>query len=158
MTQTQPVPVSAAKHTALKQSGALNPRPQDVRDERFQTNDFFDPHDLLQVKYEMLRCVQVDGLSIAQAAEQFGFSRPAFYHAWEAFQKDGLPGLIRKRTGPRRAHKLTDKVMQYLEALHAEDQQLSPAALAAKVRRKFRLSIHPRSIERALQRRQKKGR
>jgi transposase len=157
MTQPRLVP-DDAKRAALKQSGALNPRPEDVRDERFQANDFFDPSDLVQVKYEMLRGVQIDGLAIAQAAERFGFSRPAFYHAWAAFQKEGLPGLIRKRTGPRHAHKLSDKVLQYLDALRVEDEHLSVEAMVAKVRRKFRLTVHPRSIERALQRRQKKGR
>lgn len=157
MIQSRLVP-NDAKRAALKQSGALNPRPENVRDERFQANDFFDPSDLVQVKYEMLRGVQIDGLSIAQAAERFGFSRPAFYHAWEAFQKEGLPGLVRKRTGPRHAHKLSDKVLQYLDALRVEDEHLSVEAMVAKVRRKFRLTVHPRSIERALQRRQKKGR
>jgi transposase len=157
MTQPRLVP-DDAKRAALKQSGALNPRPENVRDERFQANDFFDPSDLVQVKYEMLRGVQVDGLSIAQAAERFGFSRPAFYHAWAAFQKGGLPGLVRKRTGPRHAHKLSDKVLQYLDALRVEDEHLSVEAMVAKVRRKFRLTVHPRSIERALKRRQKKGR
>jgi transposase len=158
MTQPQTVPIDVAKHTALKQSGALHPRPKDVRDEQFQDSVFFDPNDLVQVKYEMLRRVQVDGLPIAHAADRFGFSRPAFYQAWAAFQRDGLPGLIRKRTGPRRAHKMSDKVLQYLDALRAEDESLSLEAMAAKVRRKFRLTVHPRSIERALQRRQKKGR
>lgn len=157
MTQSRLVP-DDAKRAALKQSGTLNPRPENVRDERFQANDFFDPSDLVQVKYEMLRGVQIDGLSIAQAAERFGFSRPAFYHAWAAFQKEGLPGLVRKRTGPRHAHKLSDKVLQYLDALRVEDEHLSVEAMVAKVRRKFRLTVHPRSIERALQRRQKKGR
>ena len=72
MTQPLTAPIDIAKRAALKQSGALNPRPENVRDERFQANDFFDPNDLVQVKYEMLRRVQVDGLPIAQAADRFG--------------------------------------------------------------------------------------
>ena len=151
-------PADDAKHDALKLSGALNPRPQDVQDSLFQATDFFDAHDLVQVKYEMLRRVQVEGLPIAQAAQLFGFSRPAFYHALEVFQSEGLPGLIRKRPGPRRAHKLSEKVLQYIDALRAEDGSLTAADLAVKVRRKFRVVIHPRSIERALQRRRKKKR
>lgn len=157
MTQIPEDPAYAAKPLALKRSGALNPHPQDVRDDLFQINEFFDARDLVQVKYEMLRRVQVDGLSIAQVAELFGFSRPAFYHALAAYQSDGLPGLIRKRPGPRGAHKLSDKVMQYIGVLRAEDASLSSQEIAAKVRRKFRLAIHPRSIERALERQKKRG-
>jgi transposase len=147
-----------AKRDALKQSSGLNPRPQAVQDELFRTNAFFDPRDLVQVKYEMLRRVQVEGMPIAQAAARFGFSRPAFYHALEALQTQGLPGLIRKRPGPKRAHKLSEEIVDYLEQLRAEDAALSIGALVALVRRQFRVVVHPRSIERALARRRKKGR
>src|SRR5581483_4584019 len=37
-----------AKRDALQQSSGLNPRPQDVQDELFRTNEFFDPRDLVQ--------------------------------------------------------------------------------------------------------------
>jgi transposase len=147
-----------AKRDALQQSSGLNPRPQDVQDELFQTNAFFDPVDLVQVKYEMLRRAQIEGLPIAQAAERFGFSRPAYYHALEAFQAQGLPGLIRKRPGPKRAHKLSAEIVDFLEQLRAEDADLPAPALAEKVRQKFRIEVHPRSVERALERRRKKGR
>jgi transposase len=146
-----------AKSDALQQSGGLNPRPEGVQDELFRSNEFFDPRDLVQVKYEMLRRAQVEGLPIAEAAERFGCSRPAYYHALEVFQAQGLPGLIRKRPGPRRAHKLSEEIVGYLEQLRAETE-LSVAALVEKVRHKFRVAVHPRSIERALERRRKKGR
>lgn len=149
---------NSAKHQALQQSGALNPHPEEVQDELFRANEFFDPGDLVQVKYEMLRRTEIDGLPVAQAAARFGFSRPAYYHAQEAFQTSGLPGLIRKRPGPKRAHKLSEEVMTYLEQLLAEDDKLSAATLAEKLRHKFPLRVHPRSIERALERRRKKGR
>jgi transposase len=157
MTQLHDEPDYAAKQAALKHSGALNPRPQDVRDELFHVHEFFDSGDLVQVKYEMLRRVRVDGMPIAQAAQQFGFSRPAFYKALAAYRSDGLPGLIRKRPGPRGAHKLSARVMQYIDALLAENENLSSGEIAAKVRRRMRLEVHPRSIERALQRQKKKG-
>lgn len=147
-----------AKRDALKQSSGLNPRPQDVQDELFRTNEFFDPRDLVQVKYEMLRRAQVEGLPIAQAAERFGFSRPAYYHALEALQTQGLPGLIRKRPGPKRAHKLSEEIVDYLEQLRAQDAELSVSGLVQKVRHKFRIVVHRRSIERALERRRKKRR
>jgi transposase len=147
-----------AKRDALLQSSGLNPRPQDVQDELFRTNEFFDPRDLVQVKYEMLRRAQVEGLPISQAAQAFGFSRPAYYHAQEAFQANGLPGLIRRRPGPKRAHKLSEEIIDYLEQLRADDAELPASALAEKIRRKFRVVVHPRSIERALERRRKKGR
>jgi transposase len=147
-----------AKRDALQQSSGLNSRPQAVQDELFHTNEFFDPRDLVQVKYEMLRRALVEGLPIAQAAERFGFSRPAYYHALQALQTHGLPGLIRKRPGPKRSHKLSEGIVSYLEQLRAEDPALTVSVLVEKVRRKFRIVVHSRSIERALERRRKKGR
>src|SRR5439155_26012875 len=40
------------KAEALREQGALNPRSHAVKSELFQDSDFFDPRDLVQVKYE----------------------------------------------------------------------------------------------------------
>jgi transposase len=153
-----PNPRDDAKAEALRRQGELHSHPENVQDELFHTNEFFDARDLVQVKYEMLRRAQVDGMSIAQAAASFGFSRPLFYHAQEAFQDAGLPGLIRKRPGPRHAHKLTDEVIAFIERLRADDETADSAAIAEELRQKFQLTVHPRTIERALNRKRKKGR
>ena len=49
-----------AKSQILREHGTLNPRPQLVSDGLFQDNEFFDPRDLLLVKYEMLRRVRLE--------------------------------------------------------------------------------------------------
>jgi transposase len=147
-----------AKVKALKEYGALNARAQEVTDELFTQNEFFDPRDLVLVKYEMLRRVRIDGQSVTQAAKTFGFSRVVFYQAKAAFEKEGLAGLIPKRRGPRHAHKLSDTVLGFIDQQRSTDSTLRSDVLAAMVRKRFRLSVHPRSIERALQRKQKKGR
>src|SRR5713101_1882440 len=71
-------------------------RPGDRRPD----SDFFDPHDLLQVKYEMLRRVRRDAVTVSQAARLFGFSRPSFYHARDAFTRGGLGALVPQKRGP----------------------------------------------------------
>ena len=43
------------KTEALRRHGSLHPHPELVRDEMFCKDDFFDPQDAVQVKYEMLR-------------------------------------------------------------------------------------------------------
>lgn len=145
-----------AKRAYLKAQGALNPRPERVSDPLFLAHEFFDPHDLVQVKYEMLRRVHREGQPVGETAAAFGFSRVAFYQAQAALAQQGLAGLIPERRGPRGAHKLTAPVLEYLLQAVAEDPSLRPPALAALVEERFGISIHPRSIERALARRQKK--
>ena len=147
-----------AKGKALAEYGALNPRPKKVAHKQFQFNEFFDPYDLVQVKYEMLRQVRVDGQTVTETAAAFGFSRPAFYQARASFEQDGLPGLVPKRPGPRHAHKLSEAVMQFVDQQRAKDRTLRAPALANMIRKRLGVSIHPRSIERALSRRTKKGR
>ena len=144
------------KAAALRQSGSFNPRSEGVSSDLFRTYDFFDPNDLVQVKYEMLRRVSVENGSVTEAAAEFGLSRPSFYEAQAAFQQDGLVGLLPEKRGPRRAHKLGAEVMEFLQAAKSEDPALSGAALADKLWKERRLRVHRRSIERALARRQKK--
>jgi transposase len=108
------------------------------------------------VKYEMLRRVRIDGLSVTHAAQAFGFSRPVFYQALAAFEESGLPGLVPRRPGPKHAHKLTDEIVEYLEQQLALDRALRAGTLSERVLEKFGCSVHPRSIERALQRRKTK--
>ena len=148
------------KRRALREHGALHPRPQRVGDALFHDSAFFDPRDLVQVKYEMIRRVRVERRPVSETARSFGFSRVALYQAMAAFQKDGLPGLLPRRRGPKAANKLTDQVLQFIDQQRAADRQLKAPALAKKVRQRFGLSVHPRSIERALARRAKvkKGR
>jgi transposase len=124
----------------------------------FHQGEFFDPEDLVQVKYEMLRRVRVEGQSVAQAATQCGFSRVAYYQILAAFQREGLAGLVSKRPGPRHAHKLSAVVLEFIDHELAGKTSLQTPELVQRVRKKFGLSVHSRSIERALARRRKKGR
>jgi transposase len=147
-----------AKLTSLKESGTANPHAQEVRDPAFVGSDFFDPRDLVQVKYEMLRRVSTDGQSIAETAEQFGVSRPTFYKTQTDFSRAGLVGLLPAKRGPRGPHKVTAEVLRFLEELRVQDESLDAQALAERVAQQFSLPIHPRTVERALARSKKKRR
>jgi len=146
------------KSQALQQQGYWNPHSERVTDELFLTREFFDPRDLVQVKYEMLRRVETEGLPVNRSAAAFGFSRPSFYQAQASFQEGGLPALMPHKRGPKQAHKLTAEVLAFLRQARQEDPSLRPAALASRLQEHYGLTVHPRSIERALVRSQKKPR
>jgi len=59
-----------SKAEALRQQGALHSHPDTVRDEAFRQGEFFDPRDLVQVRYEMLRHHQVDGQAVTEVAHE----------------------------------------------------------------------------------------
>ena len=149
-------PTRDPKTRALQQEASLHPHPELVTDELFLAHEFFDPRDLVQVKYEMLRRVQSEGQAVSQSAAHFGFSRPSFYQAQAAFQQGGLPALMPQKRGPKKAHKLTAEVLAFVRQAQQENPSLLPPALVSLVKDRYDITVHPRSMERALTRSQKK--
>jgi transposase len=140
------------KARALAAERSLNSRPEVVRDENFTGSEFFDARDLVQVKYEMVRRVRVDGQSVAASVRAFGFSRPAYYAAARAVDDAGLAGLIPERPGPRRGHKLTPEVVAFAAETLRNDPARGVAAVVEAIWSRFGVRVHPRSVQRALAR------
>lgn len=153
-----PGPRPDPKAEALRAEGVCNPRPEAVTDPRFREGDFFDPRDLVQVKYEMLRKVDVEGSAVSRAAADFGLSRPTFYEARKVMEAEGLPGLVPKKRGPRGGHKITAEVLSFLVAARQEEPAVGAEELARRIAARFGRVVHPRTVERALARREKKRR
>ncbi|MCY4593408.1 MAG: helix-turn-helix domain-containing protein [Bryobacterales bacterium] len=155
-----PMPDSAPppsdKDARLRQAGLLNPHPERVRDPRFDQSEFFDPRDILQVRYEMVRRVHFDKLTLAKAAERFGVSLPTCFRAVKAFARDGLRGLIPERRGPRGPHKITPAMLDFVDDYRAAHGRTSSATLVALIEQRFGVRLHPRGLEKALARREKK--
>lgn len=147
-----------AKMLALSRQGALHPHPQQVVDPLFSDGAFFDRRDLVQVKYEMLRRAHTEGETVVRCASAFGLSRQSFYQARAAFQRAGLPGLLRGKPGPRGAHKLTEELMRFLRESHEQQPSWGSKELAARVHQRFGVKVHPRTVERALREQKKRGR
>jgi len=145
-----------AKLESLRRQGTLNLHPERVTDALFQDSDFFDPHDLVQIKYEMLRRVEVDKLTVSQASAAFGLSRPTFYQARFDFEQGGLPGLIPKKPGPRTAHKFTPEIVDFMRGEQQANASLRADDLVERVRERFGVVVHPNSVDRALRRQEKK--
>jgi transposase len=153
LTMSQKNPDQSKIH-ALQRNGTFNKRAEAVQDPLFAENDFFDPQDLLQVKYEMLRRAGSDGQSITEICSRFGFSRLSFYRLQAAFRQSGIAGLLSIKRGPRQAHKLSDEVMDFVEK--AKDEGHGTEAVKRLIQDRFGIGVHRRSIERALGRRKKK--
>ena len=146
------------KRQALRDSGTFNPRADQVRHAIFRQSDFFDPQDLLQLKYETLRAMEAENCSIAKAARQFGLSRPTIYEAQTQFQQQGLQGLLPRKRGPKAAHKLTDEILQYLQEQAAAEPQAKTEELARRALQRYAVKLHPRTVQKALKAKAKRGR
>jgi transposase len=141
----------ARRQKALSEYGAVHPHPEAVTEPLFRDSAFFDPNDLVQVKYEMLRSVQKEGRAVVEAAQAFGVSRPVFYVTQALFEREGLPGLLPRKRGPKGPHKLDEEaVAALLDAINEAGRILKGEELATLLKRRFGVEAHPRSILRRL--------
>ncbi|MGA2592275.1 MAG: helix-turn-helix domain-containing protein [Bryobacteraceae bacterium] len=138
------------KVEALREEGTLNLTPEQVRDPKFQDNEFFDPHDIVQVKYEMLRRVSVENASVSATTEDYGVSRPTYYQTKASFDKAGIAGLVPHKRGPRGPHKFRGDALAFVQQQLVAGEPVRARDLAKLVRQKFDLNIHPRTIERGV--------
>ena len=138
------------KTRALLEEGTLNPAPEKVHDPKFRDSEFFDPRDIVQVRYEMLRRVSVENASVTNATEEYGVSRPTYYQTRASFEDEGIAGLVPKKRGPRGPHKLQGAVLAFVQKQLVAGEPIRARALAKLIRQKFELDVHPRTIERAL--------
>jgi len=138
------------KVRALLEEGTLHPAPEKVHDAKFHDSEFFDPHDVVQVKYEMLRRVSVENASVTNATEEYGVSRPTYYQTKASFDESGIAGLVPKKRGPRGPHKLQGEVLAFIQEQLVAGEPIRARELAKLIRQKFGLDVHPRTIERAV--------
>jgi transposase len=146
------------KLQTLRQNGTLNRRADRVGDPLFAQSDFFDARDLVQLKYEALRALEKEDRSLAQAAAEFGLSRPTIYQAKARFQAHGMEGLLPSKRGPKHPHKLTAEVSQRLREWLTKEPGLNTAELTRRLRQRFKIKLHRRTIEKAVKAGIKRGR
>ena len=151
------MPADPKKVQALRASGTLNSHPEKVRVPRFLEKEFFDPNDLVQLKYETLRAVEVDGQPLSAAAADSGLSRPTIYEAQTNFLTHGMEGLLPKKRGPKNPHKLRPEIWKFIQETLSSDPELKSTELVQKVRQRFAVNVHPRTVEKALKK-AKRGR
>jgi transposase len=145
-----------SKSEALARDGVLNPNPEAVRDIAFTGNPFFDAEDLVQVRYEMVRRHQIDGIAITEAAAAFGVTRPTFYKAQSALKTSGLAGLLPSQRGPKAGHKLSGEVIAFATELKVAKPELTTSQCLEAIESRFGIKVHRRSLERALARKKKR--
>lgn len=149
-------PINEQKEQYLQKRGVLNPHPERVQDELFQSNEFFDPNDLLQVRYEMIRRHRVDKVTIKETTKRFGVSRVTFYQVAGTYDRKGLIGFVPKKPGPKNPHKCTEEIIDFIKQRRSQKSDVTWKDLIHDVQEEFGVTLHRRTIERGLARRKKK--
>ncbi|TAN43892.1 MAG: helix-turn-helix domain-containing protein, partial [Candidatus Methanoperedens sp.] len=135
------------KRWYLKKGSTFNPKASEVKDELFLKNDFFDPRDLVQVKYEMFRKVEKENVEVKETVHLFGMSRQYYYKIKTAFDRQGMAGLLPDKRGPKRPFKLTDNVVGFINKVAKEDPSVTNQRIAEKIEARFKIAVNPRTIQ-----------
>jgi transposase len=132
----------------LKEGSTFNPKASEVKDELFLKNVFFDPRDLMQVKYEMLRKVEKEDVEVKEAVHLFGMSRQYYYKIKTAFDREGVAGLLPGKRGPRHPFKLTDAIVGFINKMVKEEPSTTNQRIAERIETEFNVTVNPRTIQR----------
>ena len=148
--QATGMPNNDQKSDRLRVSGTLNRNPDRIQASIFRQDDFFDPRDLLQVRYEMVRSSETT--TLAKVAADFGVSVPTCVRFRRRFRDGGLQALLAKPRGPRKPHKVTEEILAFIETYRRVNGSVGARRLVPVIAARFGVQLHPRSITKALER------
>ena len=138
---------NTAKHDELRKNGTFNHRADDVSAELFLNSRFFDACDLMQVKYEMLRAVEVEKSDVSSVSAMFGFSRVSFYQIKKSFDENGILGLTPRKRGPKGSRKLTEDDIKFAKSLISTHTK---AGIVKRLKEERGVEISKRTLERQI--------
>jgi hypothetical protein len=136
------------KKEALRANGTYNKRYSAVKKDKFLEGGFYDPMDIVQVKYEMLRDAEDTGRPVRESVKDFGFSRAAYYIIKENFERYGISALFPQKTGPRRPHKLTEELQNLIDGYRTLNPDMSVPEIVDAVFEEKGAAVSRRTIER----------
>ena len=143
--------MTGTKKKFLEQEGLINPKPERVSHPLFETLNFFDPLDLPQVRYEMIRAARVGNISVSEACKLFGFSREYFYKLERSFMARGYVALLGSTMGRRPIIAINQEVVNFIVHRKIEEPKVSGENLRQEIRRLYNVDCSRRTVERAVE-------
>jgi hypothetical protein len=139
------------KNTFLQKEGLINPKPERVQYQLFESNDFFDPIDLPQVRYEMIRTARVENINVAETCRLFGFSREYFYKLERNFMARGFVALLGSQKGRRPLIALNNEIVNLIIHRKIDNPNLSGEDLRKEILKIHKLDCSRRTVERVIE-------
>ena len=139
------------KRVFLEKEGVLNPKPERVSHPLFETLDFFDPFDLPQVRYEMIRSARVEKIPVAEACKLFGFSREYFYKLERSFMERGYVAMLGSTMGRRPIIALNQEIINFITHRKIKEPGLSGEKLRQEIQQLYNVDCSRRTVERIVE-------
>jgi len=142
---------SKQKELFLKKEGLLNPKPDRIIHPLFNTHDFFNPLDLPQVRYEMLRCARAREQSVSGACKAFGFSREYFYRLERNFMRQGYSALLGSQVGRRPLILLNQEIVSFIVLEKIRNSKITAGNLLKQIQKRYNVECSIRTVERVIE-------
>jgi transposase len=142
---------SDAKTDFLRKEGIINPKPERVVHDLFQSHEFFDPLDLPQVRYEMLRIARVEKAAVIEACRLFGFSREYFYRLERDFMSHGYAGLLGSFKGRRPLIAMNQEIVNFIVHRKMADPNITGENLRKELAAAYQMECSKRTVERVVE-------
>ncbi len=139
------------KNEFLEKEGLLNPKPERISASLFADTDFFDPLDLPQVRYEMLRSARIEKTPVTKSCELFGFSREYFYKLERIFMARGLVSLLGAPKGRRPLIAINQEIVNFIVHQKIDNPKLSGEDLRNRIRKLYKIDCSRRTVERIIE-------
>ena len=143
--------MSQTKKDFLSKEGLLNPRAERIAHPLFGEKEFFDPLDLSQVRYEMLRSARGENSPVAEACRLFGYSREYFYQLERDFMERGLVALLAAPRGRRPILALNQEIVNFIVHRKIENPKLSGEDLRKEILRIYQVTCCRRTVNRIVE-------
>jgi len=136
------------KKDVLMKNGTYNKNHSKVKKEKFQEGGFYDPMDIVQVRYEMIKEAGDGGKAIEQVTGEYGYSRASYYHIKGDFDNGGMIALVPEKTGPRSPSKLTGDLQEYIANYVEGNPRASSSQIAMAIEQDKGVTVNKRTVER----------
>ena len=133
----------------LRATRTYNERHDRVVDELFANSELFDPRDLLQVRYEIVRAVG-GGESPERVAVRFGVSGMTARRYVGSMREGGLLALLPARKGPSGPRALGPRGEEFVDAYIVGHPSASGREVHEALEAALALGVSQRTVERRI--------
>lgn len=140
--------VNMDKKETLLGNGSFNKNYSKVKKAKFLEDSFYDPMDIIQIKYELIQDAKDARGGIEKITSDYGYTRASYYLIKAAFEKGGLAALAPGKTGPKTPYKLTLERQEHIERYISENPSANSAEVVADLLGSKGIKISKRTVER----------
>lgn len=138
------------KEEKLRSSNTYNSKSSRVNAPCFADNEMMDPHDLLQVRYEMVRAIELDNKSIKDTCSEFGVSASTARRYVRDLKEGGLIALVPEKKGPAGPTRLSKEAAEFIDNYLKEFPKASGGKVHRALETKLHTGVSKRTVERYL--------